>query len=444
MTQQVTIIGAGWAGLTAAVELCRRNIPVTVYESSKHAGGRARSLQFDNYSVDNGQHLMIGAYHQMLATLSLVGVEERDVFLRIPQHLKMLDINSGNAVFQLKLPRLPYPFHLLSGIANCPSLHWHEKLVSLYRFNRLLKTQIDTDLPVSQWLNSAKLPRKYIDYLLKPLCLAALTTHPDIASARAFQNVLRQTFNGPSSSTDLLIPRTDLGQVFPAAAIRFIESHGGKVLLQHRLKDIHIKHNQVESIQVNQETIPVDQLILATPPETSRDLLSMNSSFSEICKQLEGLNHEPVTTVYLKFKDVVRLDTPMLGVLNATSEWIFERHQCGQPDLLAVVISAAGEHMHMDKPSLVKNVLGELGQLLPDLPDLESSMVIREKRATFQCTVDVDQKRPGATTPVSNLHLCGDYVYIEKERPGLPSTLEGAMRSGKKCAESVICDTEAE
>ncbi|MDH5735247.1 MAG: FAD-dependent oxidoreductase, partial [Gammaproteobacteria bacterium] len=200
------IIGGGWAGLAAAVELSKHNIPVTVFEAAKQAGGRARTVTHNNTLLDNGQHLMIGAYHQMLSLLKTININYRDVFLQIPQQLEIIDLNRQTTVFKLKLPLLPAPINLLTGILSCPSLNLTSKLKTLYKFNKLLKTPLNKDISVEEWLNTAGLPAEYTNYLLKPLCLAALTTHPHEASARIFQTVLQQTFNGQASNTDLLIP----------------------------------------------------------------------------------------------------------------------------------------------------------------------------------------------------------------------------------------------
>ncbi|MDH5766987.1 MAG: FAD-dependent oxidoreductase, partial [Gammaproteobacteria bacterium] len=295
------IAGGGWAGLAAAVELSQRNIPVTVFESAKQLGGRARSLPTENTLLDNGQHLMIGAYSQMQSLLNTIGVNTREAFLQIPQQLEMLDLNSREKVFELKLPRLPTPLHLLVGMLQCPSLSFKQKLQTLLRFNRLLNQELEQDMSVDDWLNSAGLPEAYTEYLLKPLCLAALTTHTHEASARAFQTVLQQTFNGPASNTDLLIPATDLGNIFPAAAKHYIESKGGQVLTEHRVSQLNLAQDKVESITVNDQRVEVEQLILATPPPVTQKLLTGIPACDDITQQLSRLDYEPVTTVYLQY-----------------------------------------------------------------------------------------------------------------------------------------------
>ena len=205
--QRVAIIGGGWAGLAAAVELCQHNIRVSLFESAPQLGGRARTVEWKGMALDNGQHLMIGAYQQMLSLLKTLQVDEKSLFDRLPHHLLMLDAQSGDTAFELKLPTYPAPLHLLFGVLGIKQLSLWQKLILLWRFNRLLNMPVQQDISVSDWLDRSHLPEAYRRYLLEPLCLAALTTHPAQASARAFQAVLLQTFNAPAEHTDLLIAR---------------------------------------------------------------------------------------------------------------------------------------------------------------------------------------------------------------------------------------------
>ncbi|MFW2374652.1 MAG: hydroxysqualene dehydroxylase HpnE [Gammaproteobacteria bacterium] len=436
---KIIIAGAGWAGLAAAVELSRQHIPVTLIESARQIGGRARSVTLDGQTLDNGQHLMIGAYRQLLELLSITGVDESSIFHRLPHQIDMKDINTGHSLFQLSLPQLPAPLHLLVGMLGTPSLSLKQKFITLLRFNRLLNKSMEQDMSVDYWLASAGLPEAYVEHLLKPLCLAALTTTTDRASAKAFQSVLQQTFNGPAANTDLLIPKTGLSQVFPQAARAYIESRGGEVLTGHKLEELKLDHERVHSMTINQQQHNCDWLILATPPQVTEKLLNNSSSGSAIEQQLKQLDYEPITTIYLQYPESVRLDRPMIGLLNATAEWLFDRRYCHQPGLMAAVISANGPHMTMDNTHLAETISHELARLFPHWPKAEANWVIREKRACFSCHPDVDKNRPGIKTAIENLSLCGDYVNIEPtSQAGLPSTLEAALRSGVECARRLI------
>ncbi len=434
--QNIAIVGGGWAGLAAAVELCQQGHKVSVFESSPQLGGRARSIEWNGMTLDNGQHLMIGAYQQMLALLKLMQADSKQLFKQIPHRMLMLDTQTGSTAFDLNLPTYPAPLHLLFGVLNTPSLSFKEKLLLLLRFNKLLNTPIKTDLPVNKWLEQAKLPDAYTRNLLEPVCLAALTTHVHQASAKAFQNVLQQTFNAAADFTDLLIPTTDLGQVFPALAEQFILQHGGVIKTRCKVQHLQGNNERLQSLLINNELINFDQFILATPATVTAKLLEAIPACQSICEQIKQLQYEPVSSLYLHFKQPVSLPYPMLGLVNGLSEWVFERSLSGHANVLAVVISAQGEHLKMSAAELTETVYTELSKALGHLPELLDSKLIIEKRATFQCHTNVDKIRPGISTNLSNLKLCGDYVYIEENnQPGLPSTLEGALRSGVKCAQ---------
>ncbi|HEY9051931.1 MAG TPA: FAD-dependent oxidoreductase, partial [Gammaproteobacteria bacterium] len=379
--------------------------------------------------------------HQMLKLLNIIHVQEKDVFYRMPQHFRLIDYITGETCFELKLPRLPYPLHLITGLLSSPSLSLKEKLLTLWRFDGLLKKDIDQDISVDQWLSQSKLPQIYIRYMLKPLCLAALTTHTHEASARIFQNVLRQTFNGPASYTDLLIPKTDLGQLFPLAAKNYIEQHGGQVITGMKATKLLCSNNKVNTVVIDDKPQSVDHIILATPASVTARLLSPIDVCNDIQHQLNTLEYEPVITVYLHYADNIALPLPMTGLINATAEWLFDRKYCQQTGMIAAVISAGGDHDALDNETLAQSIASELSQLFK-LPAPKSSQVIREKRATIRCIPGIDQQRPGIDTPLSNLKLCGDYVHFDDiSVAGLPSTLEGALRSGVKCAQKFIQET---
>lgn len=437
--QHIAIVGGGWAGLAAAVELTSKGHRISLFESARQLGGRARRLEWSNMALDNGQHLMIGAYQQMLQLLDTLGVDARQFFRRLPHHMLMKDAQTGERLFELRLPTFPAPFHLLFGVMQIPQLSLKEKLQLLFRFNRLLNSPLYEDMSVTDWLASARLPGNYVDRLLKPVCLAALTTHPHQASARAFQSVLQQTFNASADFTDLLIPTTDLGTLFPEQAAQFIRDRGGDIFTGHKLENLQVEHQQVSQLRINQQSFEFQQVILATPPSVTARLLSSHPETHHISRQLEQLSYEPVATLYLKFDKPVRLEVPMMGLLNGIGEWLFDRHVSGHPDVLAVVISASGPHLELPRDELSRRVYGEAKQVIPQLGQLVDSQLIIEKRATIRCHPGVDKLRPAIDTPLSNLKLCGDYVYIEENNhSGLPSTLEGALRSGVKCAQQLI------
>ncbi|MCW8936335.1 MAG: hydroxysqualene dehydroxylase HpnE, partial [Gammaproteobacteria bacterium] len=362
--KNIAIIGGGWAGLAAAVELCKNNYKVTVFESSPQLGGRARGIKWNNLTLDNGQHLMIGAYQQMLDCLNTIQADTNQLFKQLPHRMLMLNSQNGEVAFDLQLPTYPAPLHLLFGVLNTPGLSLKEKILLLFRFNKLLNTPVKNDISVSEWLNTAKLPKSYRLNLLEPVCLAALTTHPQQASAKAFQSVLQQTFNAPADFTDLMIPTTDLGKVFPSLAESFILQHGGEIKIRCKVQKLLHDRTHIHSVQTDSDILNFDHIILATPPGVSAKLLRDIPACSHISEQINKLIFEPVTTLYLQFKEPVSLPYPMLGMLNGLSEWVFERATSGHNDILAVVISAQGNHLKLSEETLTKTIYNEISNVI--------------------------------------------------------------------------------
>jgi hydroxysqualene dehydroxylase len=429
----VVVVGGGWSGLAAAVELARHGVAVTLLESARQLGGRARCARFGRHRVDNGQHLLLGANRAVLALLRVVGVDATRVLLRRPLELR---VRRGQAdEFLLRTPSLPAPLHLLVGLAQARGISVRTKLRAIRMLQRLRKGEfrLAQDVSVAALLDQHGQPPALRAMLWDPLCVAALNTDPAEASARVFLRVLQESFHAPRSNSDLLIPRCDLGTLLPAPAVDFVEGHGGKVILGERVKGITIKGGAIAGVELAGRSLAAQHLILAVPPVACRRLLNSHAALRPTAGQLARLDSEPICTVYLEYPPETRLPTPMLGLTGGIAQWVFDRSIGGLPGVLAVVISARGPHMRMSNAALVQAVDEELARCLPQLGELRNSLVIREKRATFSCRVDVEGLRPGPDTPVRGCWLAGDYTAT-----GLPATLEGAVRSGTDAARAVL------
>lgn len=434
----VVIVGGGWSGLATACYLTAQNIPVTVIESAKQLGGRARKSSSRTQTMDNGQHLMLGAYSEMLALFELIHIKEEEAFARCQQQLKLLNGRTGDSLINMTLPNLPKPLNLLVGMLRAKGLTLKEKFQVLKNFDQLLKQPLANkpDLTVSDWINNADLPANYVS-LLEALCLAALNTPASKASALSFQNVLNQTFQGTSGSTDLLIPALNLGQVFPAPAKTYLASNNARVLFPQKVSCLSLDDgNLVADVLSESHTHSASTVVLATPPHISRQLMDTIPACTNLCEQIGQLEYEPITTVYLKYTDECQIPELMIGLSNTIAEWVFDRRVCDQPGMMAVVISSSGKHMEKEPKDLSLAVIDELARLFPDWPTPNASWVIREKRATFSCTPAANKIRPGVKTPVGNLFLSGDYLLTDDLY--LPATLETAIRNAKACAREVI------
>jgi squalene-associated FAD-dependent desaturase len=430
---KVLVIGGGWAGLAAAVELTQHGIPVTLLEAARQLGGRARCIPFDDQRIDNGQHLMVGAYQAMLRLMSTVGVDIESAFLRQPLDLHMRGLHLPE--LRMRARKLPAPLHLALAVATVRGLPARERLQLLRFSHRLLRNKIvlDKDITALALLMGERQGARVTRALWEPLCLAALNTPLAEASAKLFLNVLRRTFTGEANHSDLLIPKDDLGVLLPEPALDFIERGGGTVLLNHRVEHLLIDAEGCHGVTWRGGELRAEHVILAVHPVMCRRLLAPHPALAGIATELAHLRQEPITTVYLRYPEDVALDNHMQGLLDGLGQWIFDRRIAGHPGLIAVVISGRGEHLMLDNETLSNQISAELAKLHPEWPTPLASRVIREKRATFAATVDVDRHRPTTTTPTPGLWLAGDFTAT-----GLPATLEGAVLSGQRAAVAIL------
>ncbi|HEB98166.1 MAG TPA: FAD-dependent oxidoreductase [Thiotrichales bacterium] len=429
---EIIVVGGGWAGLAAAALLARAGRDVVLLEAARQLGGRARCLPFGDLRVDNGQHLMIGAYRHLLELLDILELREDAIFERQP--LTLLLQSAGKARLQLRAAPLPQPLHLAAGALRARGINLLEQ-ARLIRFGHRLargQVELDRDISAQAMLLAEKQGGNLMTRLWEPLCLAALNTPLAEASARLLLKVLTETFAGPRGASDLLFPRTDLGTALPEPASHFIEARGGRIRLNRRVRAI-LPGDDSHEVITAERRYRCRHIVLAVNSTLCRRLLSEHEAFSATVRGLQHLRHNPISTVYLRYPQPVALPFPLAGVLDGTTQWLFDRRVCGQPGLMAAVISGPGPHLALDNNNLADIVAREVGELHPRWPAPEGHLVIREKRATFVAEVDVDRWRPASRTAVPGIWLAGDFTGT-----GLPATLEGAVKSGLDCARAIM------
>ena len=442
--KHVIVIGGGMAGLAAASSLAHRGIAVTLLEAASQLGGRARSVAIEFNSqviqLDNGQHIMLGAYRETLKFLASIGVQEEDAFLRIPL---TLDVRSGTqTAFKLTTPAyLPAPLNQLIGFLCCKGLQWRERVAVIQFMLRLKKNnyQLAIDEPLAVFLHSNQQSSNAITLLWEPLCLAALNTPINIASSKVFLNVLRDTFKSKNSA-DLLLPKHDLSQLFSQPVESYFKAIGKKIILNQRVKKItphqngftiSCKQGLIKESQTEESSFEASHVIVAMSPVRLRNVIADLPKLNLVANQTESYEYQPIYTVYLQYQSNVTISAPMLGLIGGVSQWVFDRGiLCGQHGLMAVIISAEGKHQLLTQDELALKIAQELKASFPQLAQALWHKVIAEKRATFSCTVNLP--RPTHATPYPNLYLAGDYTYAD-----YPATIEGAVRSGVACADLV-------
>jgi squalene-associated FAD-dependent desaturase len=435
MPKHVVVIGGGMAGMAAASLLASRGIKVTLLEAAEHLGGRARSVAIEHDSqvhlLDNGQHIMLGAYRETLKLLTTIGVQERDAFMRVPL---TLDVRAGNkTALKLATPSyLPAPINQLIGFLLCEGLKFSERMhviklmLKLKRNNYLLSS----DTPLENFLQKNNQSDQIINLLWDPLCLAALNTPIKVASTKVFLNVLRDTFKS-KNSTDFLLPKRDLSQLFSQPISSYLKTNQANILFSQRVKNIMPSTNGYK-VSTKDKTFEASHVIVAMSPVRLRNVIGDLPKLSHIAEQTDGYEYQPIYTIYLQYQRDTTLSAPMLGLTGTLSQWVFDRGiLCGQSGLMAVIISAEGAHQLLTQDALALRVAQELRDAFPQLQKPLWHKVIAEKRATFSCNVNLP--RPAHITPYQHLYLAGDYTYAD-----YPATIEGAVRSGINAANYII------
>ena len=430
----VAVIGAGYAGLACAVELARAGVHVTVFERSHTLGGRARLVHKDHHwRVDNGQHILIGAYNELTRLLRTTGCSPKQL-----AHLPLTLHVPGR--LHLKAAPLPAPFHLAVGVLRARGLSWADRLAML-RLMRWLKKQafrLPPAMTVTAMLQASRQTLAMVELVWVPLCVAALNTPADEASAQVFANVLRDSLAATAADSELLIPRIDLSELFPVPAARYLATRRGKLRTGTAIDAIEPVEGGFR-LEGDPGSQPWPRVVLATAPYHASTLLASTGQCERLAAQIEALPHEPIVSVYLALGKGQKLPEAMIGLVGgsavAPAQWAFDRGQLGGPEgLMACVISAHGAHEDLPRDELILAVHRQLErQLGRTLPAPEWSQVIVEKRATIACRPGIF--RPGIRTPLRGLWLAGDYI----DSP-YPATLESAVRSGTACAAAILAE----
>lgn len=428
MSLSVAVIGAGYAGLACAVELARCGHFVTVFERSHVLGGRARVVSKDGWRVDNGQHILVGAYTELARLLRLTGVSPKTLE-RLPLTLHV----PGR--MHLQAARLPAPFHLAVGLLRSSGLDRADKRAMLRLMRHLKKNafRVDADLTVAGLLAETAQTQRISQLMWIPLCVAALNTPADEASAQVFANVLHDTLAAHAGASELMLPRVDLSELFPVQAARYLAIRRGKVRTGTSVASI--RHDEsgfrLEGDPAAKQIY--DHAVVATAPYHASGLVRSTGRCDRLAQQIDQLEHQPITTVYFALGDGQHLPHAMIGLADGPAQWAFDRGRLGgESGLVACVISAHGPHELLTREDLEIAVHLQLErELQRRLPAPEWALTITEKRATFACRPGLN--RPAILTPVPGLWLAGDYV----DSP-YPATLESAVRSGSAVAASII------
>lgn len=387
--------------MAAAVSLAERGVRVTVFESAAVPGGRARRAESQGQVLDNGQHILIGAYRTLYQLMRTVGVAASAV-LRIPLEVRY----AGSFHFRRGA------LGLAGALLTARGIPFAERLRAARFIARLRRTRfrLAADTSVSELLAQYGQAGHIGHFLWRPLCVSALNTPPELASASVFLAVLRDTLGTTAAASDLVLPRVDLSRLFPEPAVQFVRAHRGEVRLQSPVKDLGALRQEF------------DHLIIAVGPHQLKTLVPDAPEYS----------YQPIYTCYLQYADSVRLPFPMLGLSDGLVQWVFDRGALlGESGRLACVISAQGDHQQMTLDDIAERCHREVAAALGALGKPLWWRVIAEKRASITCSPGIKQRNLLPLRP--EVTFAGDYTD-----PEYPPTLEAAVRSGVRAADEII------
>lgn len=473
----VVIVGAGWAGLSAALHLRRAGVPVQVLEAAPQAGGRARSQTLpwpdtDGIVLDNGQHLLLGAYRDTLALVDWLGGQGMQ---RMPMHWenaaglrltrrRHAPVVSGDAPVGLNPAE---SLSLLTALLSARGLTLGQRL---HLLRTLALARLSGWHPpmgvrtVADWYARTHQPPVLVRQLWDPLVVSAMNTPPELASAQVFLRVLRDSLGRAPAASDFVLAGQDLGALFVDPALAWLEAQGCPVRLRTPVREIRVGRLgstpgtegawtaspggvgymlRTGSAGQDDRTLQARHVILACPPPTSARLLASIAPASFLAP-LNGFGWRPITTAYVGWR-ATNPDLParlpaVFSLVGDQGEpgpahWFFDRGEQASWRLGAMVISDSEAAQAEGEAAFQVALQHQLAELMR-LPPAEHMVLIHEKRATFACTDDRPTVPPGYLLPqLPGVVLAGDYSY-----GGYPATLEGAVRSGRMAAEILLDD----
>jgi hydroxysqualene dehydroxylase len=434
----VAIIGAGWAGLTAALVLARAGQSVVLIEAAAVPGGRARTLEIDGARLDNGQHILVGACRHTLAQMRAVGVNPILALHPVPFRLLMRRHVPGAAPETFLLaPRSTRPRDLGAALYEAGrDARLPRRLLGLFGAWKMLHRPLTRDLSVADWLSANRQPPGITERFWNPLCLAIMNTPAFDASARLFQNVLRQSLLAGDGPARLLLPRRSLGDLFPVPALNQLRTLGATVHLSTRVLGVDAMNGNGFRLSLRDGgALDARQVIVATPPRATGRLLPSSPVLEPLRHALGKLGERSICTVYLRYARPLPELPPITGLLGQHGQWLLPRSLAGEPHWGAVVISAAELYPVPDADTRWRQVGRELAATFPGLGEPEHGHVVCEKMATTHARSGFGDLQPDTRTALPGLYLAGDYCAR-----GLPSTLEAAVQSGQKAAAAALTD----
>jgi len=420
---KIAVIGAGWAGLSAAAHLVE-HADVALYEAGRVAGGRARGVSGDAFSfLDNGQHLLIGAYQGVFRLLDKAGADWRGHFFRQPLRWYLHDGLRFEAAWSL-----PAPLNLLTGLLRGENASLGEK-TALVRQLKRLQSHHKRHLPdqsVQSWLDAQGVSRKWLAEFWQPMVWGALNTPLEEASLNVLCAVLADGVWAQCELSDYFVPKVDLTRAFAAPVVAYLQRQGAAWLPNQRVRRVLLDNRR--GVRVDGERF--DGAVVATAPYHVAGVLPPSLG-EEVRLAIRDLTYYPITTVYLKYGRAFRLPALMTGFAEGTAQWLVDRRRLTGANEIAAVVSLS-HRIRATPLQWAQRVHRDVLRVCPDVGKPVAWQAITEKRATIA-------SRVGRVVPAQDglnryaIWLAGDWLH-----PRYPATLEAAVQSGEMAAQAVL------
>jgi hydroxysqualene dehydroxylase len=413
---QTHVIGAGLAGLSAALSLTAAGRSVVMHEAGPAAGGRCRSY-FDkelDLPIDNGNHLLLTGNKAARAYINEIGA--RDAF-HVPRQavFPFVDLKTGDR-WTVRPNKGRIPWWILSSKRKVPGT----RLSDYLGLSRI--TRIRDDTPVADCMRRGRLYWR----LLEPLSVAALNTPSQEGLARLLGTVIRETLMRGGRACIPMLPKQGLSDALINPAVATLAARGADIRFNSRIAELTIDDRRVTALRGPDGPIPLgpdDAVVLAVPPWVAAELLP---------KLVAPDEYQAILNIHFRFdadSNGPLGEAGFIGMTSGIAEWLFMK-----PGHISVTISAANNQVD-DAARIIAarvwpNVVDALGLHASLKESMPAYRVVKERRATFSATAQQEPRRPGPRTEqAGNLALAGDWTAT-----GLPATIEGAIRSGRSAA----------
>ncbi len=440
----IAVIGAGFAGLSAAVRLVERGARVVVFEARRRLGGRATAFRDPQTGewVDNGQHLLLGCYRATLAFLDAIGARE---LVSLQPSLEVPFVDRAGRSTTLACPALPSPWHLIGGLLEWDALPLGDRFAALHlvgamrlAVGELRGSPLRAASPgetVEGWLARNGQTPRLRDMLWDPLAIAALNQSPSRAAAPYFSRVLAEMLAAGPQGSAIVLPLAPLHEMYAEPARAWLEARGSRVATGAPARVL-VNNGGVSGVETAEGRVAARQVVVAVPWHALESAFEGDTMpLAPVLEAASLTPGSPIVTVNL-WAEGRTLRAPFIGLPGRTVQWVFDKRVIlgRRASHLSLVASAADGLNASPNDAIADLAIEEASSALPELREnrIIRANVVRERRATFSLAPG-EPRRPATRTPIAGLFLAGDWIDT-----GLPGTIESAVRSGFAAADAAL------